>query len=219
VLAEMTLNIKKTHSERLMPLLDSMLTESAVDREKIDAIAVAAGPGSFTGLRIGLATARGLAQGLTIPAVPVCTLEALAEAVPTPGALICPLLDARRNQVYAALYRRELQPPYSLQTLMEPVALPLPELIANLAPYQEKIIFLGEGLHSYQGAILEALPEEAVITAGPYRLCRATLVALRGKHLLAANPHSSYQELLPRYLRRPQAERLAQEKEHEQEKE
>lgn len=218
MLAEMTLNIKKTHSERLMPLLDSILTESAVDREQIDAIAVAAGPGSFTGLRIGLATARGLAQGLGIPAVPVCTLEALADAVPTPGTLICPLLDARRNQVYAALYRRKMQPPYSLQTLVEPAALALPELIANLAHYQEKIVFLGEGLHSYRAAILEALPAEAVITAAPYRLCRATLVALRGKSLLVANPQSSYRELLPRYLRRPQAERLAQEKEEGKER-
>ena len=103
LLAELTLNVKKTHSEKLMPLVDKLLQESGVEREQLQSIAVAAGPGSFTGIRIGVATARALAQGLAIPAVGVPTLEALAEGVTAPGALICPLLDARRNQVYTAL--------------------------------------------------------------------------------------------------------------------
>ena len=211
LLAEMTLKIKKTHSERLMPLLDQMLTESGIEREAIDAVAVAVGPGSFTGLRIGVATARGLAQGLGIPAVPVCTLAALAEGVPTPGALICPLLDARRSQVYAALYRRRSDPPFALETLIVPAARAITDLTADLMPYDQPVIFIGEGLNSYAADLQQALPARAVITPAPFRICHAGLVAICGQRLLAANPLASYLELLPRYLRRPEAERLADE--------
>jgi len=216
----MTLNIRKTHSERLMPLLDLMLQESGIEREQIEAIAVAAGPGSFTGLRIGLAAARGLAQGLAVPAVPVSTLEALAEAVPTPGALICPLLDARRSQVYTALYRRGEKPPYALETLVKEEALSIADLLEALGRYDQPVVFLGEGLQSYEADLLKSLPpHRAVIAAAPFRLCRAALVALRGQRLLQANPRSSYPELLPRYLRRPEAERLAAERQGEGETE
>ena len=215
-LAEMTLNIKKTHSERLMPLLDQLLNESAIEREQIEAIAAAAGPGSFTGLRIGLATARALAQGLGIPAVPVCTLEAIAEAVPTPGALICPILDARRHQLYCALYQRAAEPPYQLETLLEPDARALKELLETLRTFNRPVVFLGEGLNSYAAELQHNLPARAVIAQAPFRLCRAALGALRGQTLLQANPQASYLELLPRYLRRPEAEKLAEEREKEE---
>ncbi len=209
VLAEATLNIKKTHSERLMPLLDNLLTESGIEREALEAIAVAAGPGSFTGLRIGVSTARALAQGLSIPAVSVCTLEALAEAIPFPGTLICPLLDARRSQVYTALYRRTHEPPHALLKIIGPAALALADLVLKLKSYDQPVIFIGEGLNSYASALVYALPPgSAVITAAPFRFCRASLVALVGQRQLAANPKSTYEELLPIYLRLPEAERL-----------
>jgi len=217
VLAEMTLNIKKTHSERLMPLVDTLLKESGTGREDLGGVAASAGPGSFTGLRIGVATARGLAQGLNIPAVPVCTLQAMAEAVPTPGTLICPLLDARRSQVYTALYRRGREEPHLLKPLIEPAAMPLAELTAGLKAYGEAVVFIGEGLQSYAVDLKEALANHAVLPAAPFRLCRAALVALSGRALLAANPKASYLELLPSYLRRPEAERKAAEKKHEAE--
>lgn len=254
VLAEFTLNIRKTHSERLMPLLDHMLVESGIEREQIGAVSVSAGPGSFTGLRIGVATARGLAQALSIPAVPVCTLAAMAEVVPTPGALICPLLDARRGEVYTALFKRSAHSPYALKTVLEPIAIPLKELAAYLrqalGPLEQKmnlqqeeislqreeagprqeilspesivlinrqagdepipspnpVVFLGEGLHIHGEALTTELPGIAVIPSGAHRFCRAALVALRGKRLLEANPEASYLQLLPSYLRRPEAE-------------
>jgi tRNA threonylcarbamoyladenosine biosynthesis protein TsaB len=149
LLAEFTLNIRKTHSERLMPLIDALLKESAVEREQLQAVAVAAGPGSFTGIRIGVSTARALAQGLAIPAVGVSTLQALAEAVPSPGALVCPLLDARRNEVYSALYRREAVPPSGLEMLIPPAAVELGPFTERLKVYGEPIVFTGEGLNSY----------------------------------------------------------------------
>ncbi len=209
----MTLNIKKTHSERLMPLLDQMLTESGIEREQLGAVAAAAGPGSFTGLRIGISTARALAQALKIPALPVCTLEALAEAVPTPGALICPLLDARRNQAYTALYKRSAEPPFKLETLIAPAALALDELIDSLSGFDQPIIFLGEGLQTYAPALAEKLPaNRAVLAPAPFRLCKASLVALCGLRQLQENPQAGYLEMMPHYLRRPEAERLADER-------
>ncbi len=210
-MAEMTLNIKKTHSERLMPLLDQLLTESGIEREELGAIAVAAGPGSFTGLRIGVATARGLAQALNIPAVPVCTLIALAEAVPAPGPLICPILDARRSQVYTALFKRAAQAPFNLETLIAPTALDLKELIEALQGFDQPVIFLGEGVHTFAPALSESLPT-AQIAPVSLRFCRAALVAQRAQHILRKKPDASYLELLPYYLRRPEAERLADER-------
>ena len=213
-MAEMTLNIKKTHSERLMPLLDQMLTESGIEREEIEAIAAAAGPGSFTGLRIGVSTARALAQALNIPAVPVCTLQALAEAAPSPGTLICPVLDARRKQVYTALFKRSTQAPYNLETLIAPTALDLDELIEALQSFDQPVIFLGEGLHTYAPVLNEAMPS-AQIAPAPLRLCRAGLVAYRARQILRERPNASYLELLPYYLRRPEAERLAEERQQQ----
>jgi tRNA threonylcarbamoyladenosine biosynthesis protein TsaB len=209
VLAELTLNIKKTHSERLMPLLDHMLQETGTEREEIEAIAVAAGPGSFTGLRIGVSTARALAQGLLIPAVPVCTLDALAEAVSSPGALICPLLDARRSQVYTALYQRQSEPPYMLKTIIKPAPLALDDLTEKLKAFNRPVVFVGEGLNSYAAELSAGLPGQAVISPAPFRHCRAALVALQGRRLLESNPLAGFEKLLPIYLRQPEAERLA----------
>lgn len=192
-----------------MPLIDAMLREAGIEREQIRALAVAAGPGSFTGLRIGIATARGLAQGLGIPAVPVCTLAAMAESAYTPGTLVCPILDARRKQVYAALFSRSQIESGELKTLIEPAALHLSELAERLKEFDGPVTFIGEGLHSYAEEITRLLPGQAILTAAPFRLCRAALVALRGQKELERKPRSSYRDLVPRYLRRPEAERKA----------
>lgn len=216
LLAEATLNIKKTHSERLMPLLDNLLTESGIEREAIEAIAVAAGPGSFTGLRIGVSTARALAQGLDIPVVAVSTLEALAEGIPVPGVLICPLLDARRNQVYTALYQRSAELPSKLKTMLEPSAFALEDLIELIRKHDSMVVFIGEGLKAYSTELEKAFPAGwAVITPAPFRICRASLVALTGRRLLQENPAVSYLDVLPNYLRLPEAERLAKKKDKE----
>ena len=100
LLAEYTVNYKKTHSQTLLPMLDEVAKMTELDLSTIDAIAVAAGPGSFTGLRIGSATAKGLALALKKPLVAVPTVEALAYNLYDTNGLICPIMDARRNQVY-----------------------------------------------------------------------------------------------------------------------
>jgi len=228
----MTLNFKKTHSERLMPLIDSLYKASGINVKETEAVAAASGPGSFTGLRIGVSTARALAQALKIPAVGVSTLSALAEAVSAPGCLICPVLDARRDQVYTALYLRTTSDPLTLETLLAPRAIALADLLnmiekgeflpevnssrlisltgsqANQALFKTApVIFTGEGLNSYKEEISKTLPGRAVITTAVQSTCRAALVALKGRRLLEKNPHSSCLELLPLYLRRPEAER------------
>lgn len=207
LLAEYTLNIRKTHSERLLPLIDALLAESAIEREQLQAVAAACGPGSFTGIRIGVATARALAQGLVIPAVGVSTLLALAEAVPSPGALICPLLDARRDEVYSALYRRETAPPHRLEMLIPPAAGEIAALAARLKPLGEPVVFVGEGLPAYGPHLTAELGPRALLPQAPQRLCSAAWVALCGRRLLRESPATTYHELLPQYLRRPEAER------------
>ena len=213
LLAEQTLNVGKTHSERLMPLVDGVLRASGIQREQLQVIAVAAGPGSFTGIRIGVATARALAQGLSIPAVGVSTLEAMAEAVHLPGALVCPLLDARRNQVYTALYQRSGGGAAGLELLVPPAAVELEPFVGRLRQHRRQIVFTGEGLETYGRYLEETMGEQAVILPPPLRICRAALVAYCGGRMLQDRPGLSYRELLPVYLRRPEAERRLEEKE------
>ena len=105
VIAEYTMNHKKTHSETLLPMIDEIMKTSESKMEDLDAIAIATGPGSFTGLRIGAATAKGLALAIDKPIVPVKTCEGLAFNMWGAEGLVCPIIDARRNQVYTGLYK------------------------------------------------------------------------------------------------------------------
>ena len=104
VTAEYQIHNKKTHSQTLMPMISEMMSMADVKPEELDAIAVSEGPGSFTGLRIGASIAKGLAWTLKIPIVPVSSLMGLAANVEMPGQIVCPIMDARRNQVYTAVY-------------------------------------------------------------------------------------------------------------------
>ena len=125
LLAEYTINYKKTHSQTLLPMLDEIVKMTELDLDTIDAVATAAGPGSFTGLRIGSATAKGLGFALNKPLVAVPTLDALAFNLYGTENLICPLMDARRNQVYTGIYEFHQG---RLQRLMEPAAMDIMEV-------------------------------------------------------------------------------------------
>ncbi|HHX73656.1 MAG TPA: tRNA (adenosine(37)-N6)-threonylcarbamoyltransferase complex dimerization subunit type 1 TsaB [Firmicutes bacterium] len=202
VVAEYTLQVKKTHSQRLLPLLAAMLTDCGLEPAALDGIAVAAGPGSFTGVRIGIVTAKALGQALNIPLCGISTLEALAAQHPWFDGLICPILDARRRQVYTSLFRGD----DSLQRLVEDKAAALPALLEKVKAYGEKILFVGDAVPVYRQLICGSLGEQACFMPPESAICRAATVARLGLLQLARGEAVSWRELAPRYLRQSEAE-------------
>ena len=140
ILAEYTVNYKKTHSQTLLPMLDEIVKMTEFDLNTLDAIAAAGGPGSFTGLRIGSATAKGLGLALNKPLIHIPTVDGLAYNLYGNSGLICPIMDARRNQVYTGLYRFEGE---QFEIVEEQMAISLEELIGKLNAYGEKVTFRG----------------------------------------------------------------------------
>ena len=155
LLAEYTLNNGNTHSETLLPMIETMLSHFGISIDGIDLFAASTGPGSFTGVRIGTATVKGLAFAKNTPCIGVSTLEALAENVAVNGGLICPVMNARRSQVYTALFRSDGQ---TLTRLMPDSALAITELDSLLSAYGEPVVFVGDGYR----ITLDALKQTAV---------------------------------------------------------
>ena len=154
VLAEYSVNYKKTHSQTLVPMLDEIKKMTDLDLDTVDAIAVAKGPGSFTGLRIGSATAKGLGLALEKPLIPVGTVEALAyNAWEYPG-LICPIMDARREQVYTGIYRFENG---ELTEVHAQCAIAVDELLSILNTMEGPVLFLGDGCPVYAEKIEDGI--------------------------------------------------------------
>lgn len=147
LLAEIIINNQKKHSERLMPAVDHLLGDAGLTISQMDAFGIIKGPGSFTGLRIGMATVKGLAQALDKPVVAVSTLEALAMNLPYADGLICPILDARRHQVYTGVYAFEAG---RLVNRLPDTAMAVDELASWLAGREEgPVTFLGDGVPAY----------------------------------------------------------------------
>ena len=152
VICEYTVNYKKTHSQTLMPMIEKMCGDTEQDLKTIDYIACAAGPGSFTGLRIGAATAKGLAQGLGIKIIPVPTLDALAYNLPYADRVIVPVMDARRNQVYTAFFKNDGG---KLEKLSEYMAEDINIVLERLASITDSAVFLGDGVPVFKEKILD----------------------------------------------------------------
>jgi tRNA threonylcarbamoyladenosine biosynthesis protein TsaB len=204
VVGEYTLNIKKTHSQRLLPLISQMLEAAGFHTREIQGIAVASGPGSFTGIRIGIATAKGLAQALEVPLVGISTLDILAAQFIHTDYLVCPILDARRQQVYTAFYRNSDHLP---RRVSEYMALSLDSLAEILHPYPQKgFLFPGDALGIYEEILREKLQERFLTLPEPYRLNRGSLAAYLGHLRLAAGAASELYSLTPLYVRKPEAE-------------
>ncbi|MBS4007530.1 MAG: tRNA (adenosine(37)-N6)-threonylcarbamoyltransferase complex dimerization subunit type 1 TsaB [Clostridium sp.] len=204
-LAEYTLQTRKTHSERLLPLIAAMLSDAGLTPDELDGVAVAAGPGSFTGLRIGMVTAKTLGQALNLPVVGISTLEALAAQHPFFPGIICPILDARRGQVYNRLFMPGSRP----EPLSAERVLPLSELLAELKARFEKVLFVGDGVPPYQAELKTQLGERVFLMPPEGSICRAATVARLGLAEFALNHGISWRELMPRYVRRSEAERKA----------
>ena len=143
IIAEYTVNYKKTHSQTLLPMLDEVAKMIELDLNTLDAIAVAGGPGSFTGLRIGSATAKGLGLALKKPLIHVPTLEGLAYNMCGTDKIVCPIMDARRGQVYTGIYEFDGK---DLVILEDQTAVGIEELGQRLHEYDREIIFLGDGV-------------------------------------------------------------------------
>ena len=214
LLAEYTVNYKKTHSQTLLPMLDEIGRMIELDLNSIDAIAVAAGPGSFTGLRIGSATAKGLGLALDKPLVHVPTVDALAYNLYGTDRVICPLMDARRNQVYTGIYCFE---DHKLVTVEKQMAVPVEELLEKLNKYGKNVIFLGDGVPVFRRVIEEKLTVPCSFAPAHVNKQRASAVAALGQVYYEKGKIQTAAEHVPDYLRMSQAERERAERERRKE--
>lgn len=206
LVAEYTMNYKKTHSQTLLPMLDELKKAVSLDLSALDAIAVTAGPGSFTGLRIGAATAKGLGLALEKPLIAIPTVDALAYNLYETGedTVICPVMDARRQQVYTGIYCFEN---HELKILKAQDALPVTELLEELNQMGRKVIFLGDGVPVYKEVIEKNC--KTAFTFAPAHLNRqraGAVAALAGKYYREGKMQDAA-EHQPDYLRVSQAER------------
>lgn len=209
IIAEFTVNNKQTHSQTLLPMIEKVVDMSGIELEQIDAIAIAAGPGSFTGLRIGSATAKGIGLALKKPVVSVPTLEGLAYRVSVFEGIICPIMDARRNQVYTGIYKMDKG---NLVCLSEQKAVDIHEIMEELEKYDEKVIFLGDGVEVQRETIEKEFKKEYCFA--PIHLSKqsAAAVAVLGDIYFNQGKAEDAAEHKPIYLRKSQAEREREER-------
>lgn len=204
LIAEYTVNYKKTHSQTLVPMLDEIAKMTELDLNSIDAIAVAAGPGSFTGLRIGSATAKGLGLALKKPLIAIPTVEGLAYNLYDISGLICPIMDARRKQVYTGIYRFT---DHQLKVVEDQMAVPMETVIEKLNQYGEAVTFLGDGVPVFHELIAEKMTVPYSFAPAHVNKQRAAAVAALGEIYYRQGKTETAMEHVPDYLRVSQAER------------
>ena len=199
LIAEYTQNIGLTHSEGFLPLLETMLKTVGRDISEIDCYAVTNGPGSFTGLRIGVATIKGLAHAQNKKIAEISTLDALAENVSFFSGYVCPMLDARRQEVYTAVYKDGIK-------ILEDTPLALNELFDFLKSKRGKVMFLGDGAIAYREIIQKTLPKKAVLAPEHLMLQKASSVGMVALKQITKGEWISYPEVSIRYLKASQPE-------------
>jgi tRNA threonylcarbamoyl adenosine modification protein YeaZ len=206
LIAEYTVNYKKTHSQTLLPMLDEVSKMIELDLATVDAIAVAGGPGSFTGLRIGSATAKGLGLALKKPLIHVPTLEGLAYNLCGTSDIVCPIMDARRGQVYTGIYEFDGD---KLVVLEDQMAISIEELGERLQAYDRKVVFLGDGVPVFKEALTERIMAGREIAFAPAHMNRqsAASVGTLALRYYEEGKTETAAEHQPEYLRVSQAER------------
>ncbi len=210
--AEFTVNDKKTHSQTLLPMLEELKESLGLELETVDAIAIAAGPGSFTGLRIGSATAKGLGLALNKPLVEVPTLEGLAYNLYGTEKLVCPMMDARRSQVYTGIYEYVLiGEGYELHSLVPQCAADVTEILEKCNQLGREVIFLGDGVPVYADRIRERIRVPYSLAPAHVNRQRAGSVAALGAVYAAEGRLIPAADHRPEYLRKSQAEREREE--------
>ncbi|WP_432407178.1 tRNA (adenosine(37)-N6)-threonylcarbamoyltransferase complex dimerization subunit type 1 TsaB [Wukongibacter sp. M2B1] len=211
LLGEYTINSPMTHSQKLMPIIEELLSTLDLSMKDIDLIGVSRGPGSFTGVRIGIATVKGLAHPGNIPIIGVSSLEGLAYNITYSENLICPIMDARRNQVYTGVYKWV---DYELKEVVKEAPLTIDELMEELRRREEKVIFLGDGLSKYKEEIINNLGDKAIFAPRFVNMQRASSIAQLASDKIEKNgiETHSYNNITPVYLRKSEAERQYEEK-------
>lgn len=230
ILAEFSIQAGKTHSQTLLPMLEDTRDKSEIKMETIDAIAVTSGPGSFTGLRIGSATAKGLGFALEKPIIPVPTLKGMAYNLYGTDKLVCPLMDARRNQVYTGLFefvkkeektecsgaqgktgginrRKE----YVLHVLREQCAVSIEEILDNCNEIGREVVFLGDGIPVFEKTIQEKMQVPYSFAPAHMNRQRAAAAAALAAEYFRQGKKQTAAEHAPEYLRLSQAERVRNE--------
>ena len=203
LIAQTVINHKKTHSQKMMPQIEEMFRAAEVTPQDVDAFAVAVGPGSFTGVRIGVATVKGMAQAFGKPCIAVSTLEALAFPSFFFGGLLAPILDARRGQVYNAVFKGGND---GMVRITEDRALSLDELLDELKRTGENVLFMGDGVPVHRETLVEVLGEKAVFAPRITRLNLGGAVAELGLEKFRTGDTVEYRDLVPQYVRLSQAE-------------
>lgn len=202
LLGEYVLNNKREHSVLLMPMIENLLKDCDLSIDDIDGFVVSKGPGSFTGLRIGMATIKGMSMGSNKPYVSVSSLEALANSVSSFNGLICPVMDALRENVYTALFKNEND---KLEKIMDYTPLDLDDLLKILEEKKQDVIFVGDGADKHREYIKDHF-KNAHFAPNHLNIIRASSLGEVGLNLLKAgiadDPNSA-----PIYLKKPQAER------------
>ncbi|MEW6108325.1 MAG: tRNA (adenosine(37)-N6)-threonylcarbamoyltransferase complex dimerization subunit type 1 TsaB [Nitrospirota bacterium] len=200
LIAETRLNVKTTHSERLMTAVHNTLVQSEIGMDDIDVFAVAIGPGSFTGLRIGLSTVKGLSYATGKPVVTVPTLEAFAWNFPFSGYPVCLMLDARKKEVYSAIF---IWKDTGFMKVVDEISVKPADLLKGL---KGSIIFAGEGVLLYRNLIEEILKERAIFAPSDKMVPSPANVALIGLAKALKGEFADTSEAVPFYIRKSEAE-------------
>lgn len=202
LIGEYILNDKREHSILLMPMIENILKESNLTINDIDGFVVSKGPGSFTGLRIGMATVKGLSLGSSKPYISISSLDSLAYNMIGFNGLICPIMDALRENVYTGLYKNKYD---KLETILEPTPMDLVDLISLLKEKDEEVMFVGDGLIKHKDYIKENY-KKAHFAPCHSNIVRASSLGELGLILLKEGTYDS-PDSAPIYLKKPQAER------------
>lgn len=208
LICEYTINTKKTHSQKLMPMIENMLKLSDLDIKEIDAIAICVGPGSFTGLRIGMATAKAMAHVNNIPLIGVNSLEILGANMDLCNRNICSILDAQRNQVYMNKY---ILKDYKITELEEISIKPIDELLEEISSSNEDWVLVGEAVYKYKEKIEEV--SNITIPSPANNITKASTLCFVARDKMLANDqvYNCY-NINPMYIRKSQAEEQYEEK-------
>jgi len=203
IMAERMVNNQRTHSVNLLPMIRDVLNDSGIEKHDLSGIAVSNGPGSFTGLRIGMSTAKTLAQVLGLPTVGVPTLQALSYPMAGLPGIMCPVLNARKSELYTAIYQSK----NGRQVCLVPAfASGVKRLAEILLSYNEPVMFLGDGLSVFKKELTELMGASAIFAPDCGSFPRGGAVAEIGMQLILSGKTEDPLKLLPQYVRKSEAE-------------